>query len=196
MTKIIAVDIDETLSETIDAALKYHHYTIKNIPIIRSEITDYNIRNIPKCKEQGISQADGIIFFDEFLEGKDNTSAKTVLWAKEKLQEWKDAGYTIKIITGRPDTQQEQTKQRVQENFPNLFDDIIFANYFRAQEKSKGDICKEIGASVMIEDNLDFAQKIAEKGTLVYLLDKPRNQQYSNTNPNIIKVASRNDIIL
>jgi hypothetical protein len=42
----------------------------------------------------------------------------------------------------------------------------------------------------MVEDDLHYAQELADNGIKVYLLDKPRNKSYNNgTHPNIIKVS-------
>ena len=88
------------------------------------------------------------------------------------------------------------TTIRVEKNFPNIFDEIIFANYFTSKAKSKGELCKEKGISIMIEDNLDYAENVAQYGMTSYLLAKPWNQQYHNTNPKVIKVEEWKDIIL
>ena len=48
----------------------------------------------------------------------------------------------------------------------------------------------------MVEDDLHYAQELADNGIKVYLLAKPWNAVYHNgTHPNIIKVSSREKII-
>ncbi len=48
----------------------------------------------------------------------------------------------------------------------------------------------------MVEDDLHYAQELADNGIKVYLLDKPRNKQYHNgMHPNIIKIHERKNIL-
>lgn len=48
----------------------------------------------------------------------------------------------------------------------------------------------------MVEDDLHYAQELADNGIKVYLLNKPRNQKYKNgMHPNIIKIDERKEIL-
>lgn len=48
----------------------------------------------------------------------------------------------------------------------------------------------------MVEDDLHYAQELADNGIKVYLLDKPRNQEYKNgMHPNIIKIDERKELL-
>lgn len=58
----------------------------------------------------------------------------------------------------------------------------------RDNSKSKAEICKEIQADILIEDNLKYAQQVAQAGIKVLLFDYPWNQS-SNLNPLIIRVC-------
>lgn len=51
MTKIIAIDFDETIAESFDTIFKYHNYKINNISISKDEVTNYQIRETPKYKK-------------------------------------------------------------------------------------------------------------------------------------------------
>lgn len=48
----------------------------------------------------------------------------------------------------------------------------------------------------MVEDDLHYAQELADNGIKVYLLAKPWNVQYRNgMHPNIIKIHERKEVL-
>ena len=196
MTKIIAIDFDETIAESFDTIFKYHNYKINNITISKDEVTNYQIRETPKYKKLWITIDDCIKIFNDFLEGDDYYIYPDVQWAKAKIQERKNKWYVLKILTARPERQRKITEMRVEEHFPNTFDSIVFANHFTEETKSKSEICKEIWAKIMIEDNFQYAEDLAKAWITTYLLAKPWNTEYKNTNPLIIKINTRDEIHL
>jgi 5'(3')-deoxyribonucleotidase len=61
--KIIAVDIDEVLSETLKSMLKKHRYTINHRKIAWEDLTNYNIWDIESL---GLSKKQAIRMFATF----------------------------------------------------------------------------------------------------------------------------------
>lgn len=101
------------------------------------------------------------------------------------------------MVTGRPTQYQERTQQWIDQHFPQIFDDFLFANVGTESETTKSELCKQAGIEVVIEDNLGFVAELSQAGIPCFLLDKPRNQDYSQENyPNVIKVNSRAEIDL
>ena len=195
MTQIIAIDFDETLWETLEWALAFNNFQIKGIPVTREDIEDYYIHNIPKFN---LTLEESTYRFNSFLDSKEGENIKPVIGSKTKLLERKARGYDLYILTARQDKDILATKTLINKHFWWIFTDehIIFANHFTEKSRSKADICEEINATIMIEDNLQYAEELAHKGITTYLLKKPRNKQYKNTNPLIIAVNSRQEISL
>lgn len=101
------------------------------------------------------------------------------------------------MVTGRPTQYQERTQQWIDQHFPALFDDFLFANVGTESETTKSELCKQAGIEVVIEDNLGFVAELSQAGIPCFLLDKPRNQDYTPERyPNVIKVHSRAEIDL
>ncbi|NCO98203.1 hypothetical protein GW864_03455 [bacterium] len=75
MEKIIGVDLDEVLSQTLDDALKYNKYMFNGIPIKRKDVLNYYIHQIPKYNA-GVE--DSKQWFDNFLASKKANSLKPV----------------------------------------------------------------------------------------------------------------------
>lgn len=61
------------------------------------------------------------------------------------------------------------------------------------RKRLKSEVCKEIGASVLIDDALKHAEEVASHGIPVLLPDKPWNRDY--TPPGVVRVQSWNDIV-
>ncbi|KAJ1547406.1 hypothetical protein HK405_005952, partial [Cladochytrium tenue] len=62
--------------------------------------------------------------------------------------------------------------------YPGLIDGVHFANHFltpeeaaRLKSRPKSAVCRELGASVLIDDALHHAEECAEKGMRVLLFD-------------------------
>ena len=189
--KIIGIDMDEVLSETIDGVLEFNNYHFNNIPITREDITNYYIYHMPKyIADQEYAKHR----FSNYL-AAETTNSIPVLGAKEKLIELKQQWYVLYVITARPDALKEITWKRIDIHFPWIFDDIIFANHLTKDAVSKSSLCQNLGIEIMIEDNLDYAIELEQAGITTYLLEKPRNQQYdANIHKNIIKVKGWREI--
>lgn len=85
--------------------------------------------------------------------------------------------HELHMITGRPGRVRDVTVELVRSHFPGVFEEMHFSNHFKANARSKGDICRELGIAVMIEDALGHARAVAEAGVLVLLFDSPWNQE-------------------
>ncbi len=186
MKKIIWVDLDEVLAETVDYCLVYNDYKIWTKKISKEEIIDYYIHNIDGCN---LSLENSINWFRIPMLSDKNLEIKPVDWALEVLKKLKAKWYSLKIVTARiSDLFWEYTKKWLEKYYPNLFDEIIYANHFTNDDKTKSELCNENDIFVMIEDNFDYALELAQNWIKTYLLEKPWNKNILDTHKNIIKV--------
>jgi len=81
-------------------------------------------------------------------------------------------------VTSRQHTIEPHTHKFISAHYPSTFHSINFANHFLTEEeatrlssKSKTQICKEIGAEILIDDSLNHAHDCAENGIRVLLFD-------------------------
>lgn len=176
MNKILWVDLDEVLAETIDEVLKYNNYMVKWQAIYKDDISDYYISNIPKYN---LIRDDAVDFFWSVLKSPARENILPVQWAKEKLIELKNNWRKITVVTARREEISEYTRNWLHRFYPELIDNILFANHFSDNEIPKSTLCKENWIKIMIEDNLDFAMELASFWIKVYLLDKPWNCHYN-----------------
>jgi len=176
MNKILAVDLDEVLAETVDEVLKSNNYMIKWQAIYRDDISDYYVSNIPKYN---LVKDEAIDFFWSVLWTPARENILPVKWAREKLKEFRGKWWKIVVVTARVEKISEYTHKRLDRYYNWIIDDVLFANHYSDKEVPKSVLCKNIWAKIMIEDNLDFAMELAQFGIKVYLLDKPWNRNYS-----------------
>ena len=66
-----------------------------------------------------------------------------------------NAGYKIYIVTGRQSRVRDDTERWLGWNFPYQIHDLIMTNSYTHNEVPKEDICKSIGANLIIDDNYD-----------------------------------------
>ena len=88
--------------------------------------------------------------------------------------------------TSRPNEIIKETYEQIEKYYTDSFSGIFFSsnNYagWKNCGKTKAEICLEIGASLMIEDSLEYALECAEREVKVFLLDAPWNQNGEHKN--------------
>lgn len=192
---IIWVDLDEVLAELLDYLLEYNNYKIWSYSLKREEVKDYYIHKMPHLD---ISIEESIAWFRKpMLEDIKNHRVNPVEWAKEKLLQFKKNWYKLLILTARiEEIFWEYTSLWVQNHFPEIFDDIIFADHFHENHREKSEICKDEGIGIMIEDNYDYAMDLAKAWVTTYLIEKPWNNFHEVYHENIIRIKSWEDVNL
>jgi len=191
--KIIWVDLDEVLSETLDYLLEYNKYMIWPHPIKREEVKDYYIHRMDHID---ISIEKSIEWFTKpMVNDIEKKQISPILWSKEKLLKLKEEWYSLVIITARTeDVFWEYTKKWIEYYFNWIFDDIIFANHFHKKSKEKHEICTEMWIWIMIEDNYDYAMWLSKAWVKTYLLEKPWNNWQEDYHENIVRIMSWDDL--
>jgi len=194
MTKIIWIDLDEVLAETIDFSLLFHDYKIAGNSLFREDIIDYYIYNIEKF---WISKEQAIDWFRLPLLADNKLEVNPVLWALEKLIFHKNNWYSFKIVTARQsEILWEYTHNWVQKHYPNIFENILFANHkFTKNDVTKSELCKLHNIEMMVEDNFEYALDLAENGIYTFLIEKPWNKHFQIYHPNLKRVSSWGEIV-
>lgn len=196
MNKIITVDCDDVLSETVDALLKYYGYSIKGVPIKREDVIFHEFNKIRKYH---YSFKERIHKDMDFFEHEDSLHLiKPLIWAIEKLNEFKLKWYDICVVTGRPDELREHTLAWLNLNYKDMFKDVYFANADKSNAVLKSEFCLQLWSELMVEDDLRFARDIASKWIKVYLLDKPWNQDYNDGDKKlwVIKISTWDEVVI
>lgn len=87
--------------------------------------------------------------------------------------------FSLPLITSRPIFLRKETKKFINCFPKNSITSVHFSRNsfaYAGSRKTKPQICKDLGATVILEDCLEYAIQCAEKGISVILLDAPWNQ--------------------
>lgn len=82
------------------------------------------------------------------------------------------------VVTSRQNVIKDITRDWVHTNFPNTFSEVHFGNHWAKSgtSRSKSDMCLDVGADILIDDNPRYAYECACKGMHVLLYNW--NNQY------------------
>ena len=150
----IAFDVDDVLAESTESWRVYiNELAGVSIESERFKLPgDYWGYYENAWKEHGIDHLISVAQLDAVLE-KDQSHIRAYEGATEVLRALGER-FELVVITARSSEQEPMTRHWLDENFPDLFREIEFAN---GQEgiarRNKGDICKEIGADWLVDGN-------------------------------------------
>ncbi|HSX15228.1 MAG TPA: hypothetical protein VLF40_00370 [Candidatus Saccharimonadales bacterium] len=169
----IAVDIDEVLSPLHDVVLTHHNQVYgTDFPVDDTEaryfLSDYTHDSDDVIKAKLMHFVDSEAFknikpFDEAI----------------KILTQLSEHFDIIVITARQDFYEAATKAWLQQHFPDVFRSIHFTDYSvgTVLKIPKAQVCKDNGASYIIDDSLKTIRDCAEAGLGAILFgDYPWNQ--------------------
>lgn len=189
--KPIAIDIDEVTADFISYFIYFHNLMYKT-QMSRDKMEDYYLHEAFDVEKEEMW-----IRFAEFRAFHLLERVVPVKGAIEGIKRLIKMGYKPHFVTARPQEIEKETKAWFkihfkEKNFPIYF--THSSSGIRPQKKKKSQICKEIGAKILIDDHLSNALDCAENGILVYMLDTPWNKRDSLPS-NIIRVKSWKEIL-
>lgn len=183
--KIIWVDLDECLASTIDKLLIENDNKIWDLIVEVKDIVNYYVHKIPGTnldEEKAIQLFRSTLFWDHW-----KNLIKPIEWSLEKLLELKSQWHDLQIITARHDELSNYTYDWLEQNYPSIFKDVHFAWHFTKGHRNKSEICKDIWAKTLIEDNYDYALDVANHWIKAYLFNKPWNNHIKEIHKNMIR---------
>lgn len=71
---------------------------------------------------------------------------------------------TLHIVTGRPVSAAVLTQKTLDDHLPDVFNTVHYIDYNGARSRTKAEVCRQIGAELLIEDNPAHALKVAQAG--------------------------------
>ncbi|KAL3162241.1 hypothetical protein ABBQ32_009940 [Trebouxia sp. C0010 RCD-2024] len=173
----IAVDVDEVLGRFLHSLNKYCSDT-HGLDFDICDYSDYNFHKIWGCSRD---EANHVVH--EFF--KSQHFAVGVLpmpGALHSLQRLK-ANSDLVVVTSRQYVIQQPTLQWLELHYPGIFQEVHFGNHWALEGKSKpkSEICRELGAKVLIDDNPVYAMECANSGISVLLYDWHLTYPWSKT---------------
>jgi len=163
----VAVDVDEVLARFLCSLNNFIEETHDE----KYELSDFHIyefRHIWKCDQDESNERVHAFFRSpHFAHG-----ILPIDGARETLSQLQDC-FEFDVVTSRQHAIKGETLAWLEEHFSGLLSAVHFGNHYALEgpSRKKSEICLEIGASVLIDDNPRYAIEVAEAGIDVLLFD-------------------------
>ncbi|CAK9010820.1 unnamed protein product [Durusdinium trenchii] len=149
----VALDVDEVLCRTAEAFCMWH--------------SGQPGTDLTECFQRCYS-TDASALRDQFLCSDFAIMAEPVLGSQEALQGLKSAGFELHAVTSRPGHCKSSTERFLARCFPALISGLHFAS---ASGPSKGELCRQLGAVALVDDQLQNVMDAASHGVRCVVLD-------------------------
>ena len=172
--KVIAVDFDDVLMHFNTSFLTFHN-RLFGTNLIYENLTRYDDWEVVYgCDKETMAKR-----AKHFYHSPDHMLVPPVSGAVEAIKFLSET-YSLQIVTSRPDSTRSPTLKWLDNHVKDLFHDFHFTNIYAGaidtKPKAKSEVCREIGAVLLIDDAMKHAQDVAESGIPVLLPDRPWNQ--------------------
>ncbi len=191
----IAIDIDGVLGHFFPEFINYYnkkHDQNKSIEAMK----DTDLMDV-----LNINSKEFWDLFEEFNEKRFIERLSPLKYSKEVVHKLSKS-HELFIVTSRTLKIEDQTVNWLDTHFNNKFSEIIHSGnhyyvgtpHYEQKNPTKAEICKELNADVIIEDDLKYAEECSLKGIKVFLMNAPWNQK-ENLHKKIIRVNDWNHIL-
>ena len=157
--KIIAIDIDEVLFPFMDA-FRVHHNKIYGTHYSQDDIVSYDL-----AKELGISVQGAVDRVYNFHQSDDNKLVSPLSAARAAIKKLGEV-YDLEIVSSRLPQLSSITASQLDKYFPGCFGGVTFIGYAAVLEnpRTKVEVCLEIKAFALIDDQLHHLEPAAKQG--------------------------------
>jgi len=172
LPQLIAIDIDDVIADTKAAARAW--VTVASGIVLDESVYeshsgywDYYNRI---WAAHGISGVRYEQFLDELIE--DQSHMPLLAGAQFAVRELRK-NYRIVLITARDPLLEKATRRWIDEHLGNDIQLFLSSNpLVRSTHKSKGQLCRELGASLLIDDNVENCKSALDAGVKAILFGR------------------------
>ncbi len=191
--RIIALDFDDTMFNFMGALVK-HRNELTGSNFSEEDFKTYIFEDV-----WGGSFEETIKFLQGFYQTPEFAMLEPLPGMIESLEALSEKN-DFTIITARNSNLEHLTLHLLDEYIPGLIKEVHYTNHYTSdinkQRRTKAEVCKQIGAELIIEDSDVHAQICAQEGIQVILLDKPWNRKEFPTDiTGIIRVNTWGEIV-
>lgn len=173
----VAVDVDEVLGSflsSLNAFIAEQHF-------LKYDISEYHVYDFMKI--WGCSQVEANDRVHAFFESEHFKDGIVPIPGAQgsllRLAKFCD----LVIVTSRQHVIRTQTLDWIERHYPGIFSDVYFGNHFalEGEARPKSEICRSIGAEILIDDNPRYAVECAHQDIEVLLFDHNYGYPWSKT---------------
>ncbi|KDO73725.1 hypothetical protein CISIN_1g019095mg [Citrus sinensis] len=174
---VVAVDVDEVLGNFVSALNRF----IADRYSLNHSVSEYHVYEFFKIWNCSRDEAD--LRVHEFFKTPYFKTGIHPLPGAQKALHKLSRYCNLSVVTSRQHVIKDHTIEWIEKHYPGLFQEIHFGNHFALAGKSrpKSDICRSLGAKVLIDDNPRYAIECAEVGIKVLLFDYENSYPWCKT---------------
>ncbi|KAI3833619.1 hypothetical protein MKX03_010663 [Papaver bracteatum] len=192
---VVAVDVDEVLGNFVSALNRF----IADRYSSSHSVSEYHVYEFFKIWNCSRDEAD-IRVHEFFKTPYFKTGIHPLPGAQATLHKLSKF-CNLSVVTSRQNAIKDHTIEWLEKHFPGLFQEIHFGNHFALDgiSRPKSEICRSLGAHVLIDDNPRYALECAEAGIRVLLFDYENSYPWSKSetaalHPMVTKVHNWNEV--
>lgn len=182
----IGVDLDDVLLDCNTSLARFHNSRY-GTSYERKDVFSWHIELLWGCTRE-----EAMVRVEHWYGSLEHSQSAPVHGAIEAVEVLSKV-HDLHIVTSRPSQIRGLTEEWLERHFRERFSGVHFTNHSKPGSGSKGDMCGNLGVSLLIEDSPQHAQEAAAKGVTVLLLDCPWNQE--KVSGNIIRIATWKDAL-
>ena len=184
---IIAIDLDDILASTLERFIQFHNEKFStNLTI--NDFTSYELQNIEgisnKEEAKRLKLFDNSKYFDTISPLKGSQTSISQL----------SKNHDIIVITARTRSVAKKTTAWIKKNFPEIKRVVFISEGYKHYCKMKSEVCKKVGAEVIIEDKKVFVEDCVSAGIKVFMFNYPWNKEIED-HPLIVRVNSWEEVV-
>lgn len=170
---VVAVDIDEVLGSFLSTLNKF----IRDYCGLDHEVSEYYVYEFFRIWNCSRAEADKRVH--EFYNSSYFRLGIEPIPGSQTVLRNLSTVCNLSIVTSRQNVIRDSTLDWIEKHYPGMFKEIQFGNHFalHGKSRSKSEICRSLGAQVLIDDNPRYALECAEAGIKVLLFN------YNNSYP-------------
>ncbi len=191
MKKKIAIDLDDVISSQSDVFLAFSnaHY---GTHFTRADLGHPGNYSSYFSRMWGVSEEEGRHRFQRFLDEMypiRQVISPDTLSSMERLQK----NFELVIVTSRESKSYEKaTKKWLEQHANGIFSEVHFVDVWHTNHKkaTKGEICLQIGAEYLVDDNAEHCNGAADSGLTALLFGEYGWNMFAALHENVVRVAS------
>ncbi len=179
----IAVDLDDVLCDLRPPLLHWYNQRM-NTKWTYDDFTKFNL-----SASFGITPEEEFQSLLDFHEEFNHTDLPVMQGSVAAIARLAEH-HELYVVTSRPIEWKQVTEDWVEANFPGRFKEIHLANPYAFKSSapiSKGQVCKELGCKVLIDDDAKHLEQLTSNGIDMIIMTKPWNS-YLRLPPHVHRV--------
>lgn len=165
---IIAVDVDDVLCPTNEGIRQFVNENFDANLSIEDHTQAGEYKGYFE-RVWGVDHETAQHWYQSYIDSGGLVKMQPIEGAIEVIKEL-EGRYELVVVSARHEDQVDMTHHWLLEHFPAVFKDVRFiSGWYHSRKISKGDVCKEIGASYLIDDHIDHcleAERVGVKALL------------------------------